>query len=118
MRNPAQGGASASLVSDTEASTPKAADTQLHAVDLFADWYSDVERPLRIRIYQARDRMLARVNRSKHERARTIYWIGAQMAADWAFWRAGAEELNDVLAALTRIIMVADTIERLESPDA
>lgn len=71
-----------------------------------------------MRIYRARDRMIACANRSKHQRARAVYWVGSQMAADWAFWRAGPDDLNEVLGALTRIFMVARTIEELEAPDA
>ncbi len=117
MRNPRKAGASKSLAGDNEASSPKISNTQLHAVDVFAAWTSDAERPLRIRIYRARDRMIARANRSRHGRARTIYWLGSQMAADWAFWRATTDDLQEVLATLSRIFLIAQSIERLERPD-
>lgn len=121
MRNPAArrelGGASASLAGDTEASTPKPAQTQLHAVDVFAAWSEGDERTLRIRIHNARDIAQARACRSKHGRARTIYWLAAQMAADWVFKRAAVGDLKDVIDNLTRLFLVAGSTERMEAPD-
>lgn len=93
------------------------AQRELHAVDVFADLDGAGERPLRIRIYKARDRLMARANRSKHGRARQFYWLGAQLAADWVFTRATVEDLEEILAGLTRIFLAAQMIERLEAPD-
>lgn len=121
MRNPSQEGRGASrLVGHSEASTPKldiSPTSNLHAVDVFADWCTAAERPLRIRIHKARDRMVARANRSKHGRARAFYWLGAQLASDWVFARADAEDLQEILAALSRTFLTAQMIERLEAPD-
>lgn len=122
MENPrgqgGQAGASVSLAGDSGSSTSESSETQLHAVDVFADWTSDAERPLRIRIYRARDRMTARANRSKHRRAQSIYRLGSDVAGDWAFWPADVDALQEVLENLSRIFMVAQAIERLEAPDA
>lgn len=117
MRNPAQGGASASLVSDTEASTPKAADTQSHAVDIFAPWAGEDERALRIRIHHARDLAQARACRSKHGRARTAYWIACQLGGDWVFQRASVDQLQEIIKGLTWLFLFASLIERVEASD-
>jgi hypothetical protein len=89
----------------------------LHAVDVFAEWANDRERPLRVRIYNARDKLTARANRSKHGRARSLYRWGADLAADWVFCRAEVSDLEDVLAALSRTFLTAQLIERIEAPD-
>jgi hypothetical protein len=39
------------------------------------------------------------------------------MAADWVFVRAPEDHLQDVLASLSRLFLVAGTVERLEAPD-
>jgi len=89
----------------------------IDAVAVFAPWCDDAERALRVRIHKARDAAQARAIRSKHGRARTLYWVAAQMAGDWVFCRAPNEDLNDILAALSRLFLVAGSIERLEAPD-
>jgi hypothetical protein len=55
--------------------------------------------------------------RSKHGRARQIYWLAAQIAGDWVFTPAPNDELTDVLEALSRLFLVAGMVERLEAPD-
>lgn len=95
----------------------EARENELHPVDVFADWSSDAERPLRLRIYKARDKLMARANRSRHGRARQFYWMGTQLAADWVFARATVDELREILAALSRTFLTAGMVERLEAPD-
>jgi len=89
----------------------------LDPITVFAPWAGPEERALRVRIHRARDRAQARAGRSKHGRARTLYWLSAQLAGDWVFSRASADDLNDILAALSRLFLVAGAIERLEEPD-
>ena len=87
-------------------------------VRIFAPWCDNEERALRLRIHKARDIAQARACRSKHGRARAIYWTAAQLSGAWVFQRVSTEELGDILEALTRLFLVAGTIERLEAPDA
>ncbi len=87
-------------------------------VGVFAPWAGEEEKALRVRIHKARDVAQARASRSKHGRARTFYWLAAQMASDWVFSRAPNEDLADVLASLSRLFLVAGSVERLEAPDA
>src|SRR4051794_39680073 len=92
-------------------------EQSLTAVDIFAPWSGADERALRLRIHRARDIAQARAGRSKHTRARAVYWIAAQLAGDWVFARAPNESLEGVLEALSRLFLVAGTLERLEVPD-
>jgi hypothetical protein len=39
------------------------------------------------------------------------------MAGDWVFARAPSNALKDVLEALSRLFLVAGTVERIEAPD-
>jgi hypothetical protein len=72
---------------------------------------------LRLRIHRARDTATARAARTQHRRARSLYWIAAQLASDWVFTRASTEVLEGVLQALTYTFLSAGTIERVETPD-
>jgi hypothetical protein len=76
------------------------------------------ERALRVRIHKARDLSQARASRSKHGRARVLYWVAAQLSSDWVFARGATDDdLNEILAALSLLFIVAGKIERLEAPD-
>jgi hypothetical protein len=97
-------------------SSRDSADTQLHAVDVFAAGLEG--RALRVRIHRARDAVQARALRSKHGRARTAYWLAAQFASDWVFQPAPADELNEVIKGVTWLFLFAGLIERIEAPDA
>jgi hypothetical protein len=87
------------------------------AIDVFAPWAGAEERASRVRIHRARDVAQARATRSKHNRARSVYWLAAQFASDWVFARASNDALNEILAGLSRLFLVAGLIERLEAPD-
>ena len=87
------------------------------AVTHFAPWAGDDERALRVRVHRARDIAQARACRSKHGRARSVYWIAAQMAGDWVFARAPNDDLQCILETLSRLFLAAGAIERLEAPD-
>lgn len=89
----------------------------LSPVELFAPWAGAEERLLRDRIHRARDIAQARATRVKHDRASSLYWIATDLASDWVFCRAPIEVLNDVLAGLGRLFLVAGMIERLEVRD-
>lgn len=119
MKRPhAQGAGPVSLGSESDPSTPKTPKPQrLDPVDVFAPWAGEEERALRIRIHRARDVATARAGRSQHGRARTLYWLAAQLASDWVFTRAPITDLSEILAALTRLFLTAGMIERLEAPD-
>lgn len=46
-----------------------------------------------------------------------MYQLAGDLAGDWMFLRSTADELNDVLAAVTRLFLTAGFIERTEQPD-
>lgn len=108
---------SESVVGPRHPEPTETAAEPLDAIRVFAPWSGDEERALRLRIYKARDIAQARAARSKHGRARAIYWTAAQMAGDWVFQRAPTDDLNEILAALSRLFLVTSAIERLEAPD-
>lgn len=67
----------------------------LDAVATFAPWASEDERALRRRVHRAQGAAMARAQRSHHGRARSIYWIAAQMSSGWTFARAPNEDLEE-----------------------
>jgi len=87
------------------------------AIQVFAPWCEPEQEALRHRIHRARDIAQARAERSCHSRARTIYWLAAQLASDWVFARVPTFQLDEIVAALSRLFLVAGQIERLEAPD-
>lgn len=89
----------------------------LDPITVFADWSSDAERPLRQRIYRARDKANALTNRSKHIRARTLYREAAGIANDWVFCRASIEDLKDVIKIITHLFAAARLVAEFEAPD-
>lgn len=120
MRNPrGQAGASDQLARRSQASTPEKPDHQppLDAVSVFAPWAGPEERQLRVRIHKARDVAQARAGRSRHGRARSIYWIASQFSSDWVFQRAALDDLEEVINGLTWLFLFAGLVERLEAPD-
>ena len=93
------------------------AEPRLSAVDVFAPWAGAEERALRVRIHRARDVAQVRAARSAHGHARALYCVAAQLAGAWVFCRAPDDDLNEILAGLSRLFLVAGMIERLERPD-
>ena len=91
---------------------------RLDPIDVFAPQAGEDEKALRRRIHRAHGAATARAQRSQHGRARTVYWITAQLAADWVFQQASVDELQEIISALARMFMVAAAFERLEAPDA
>lgn len=94
-----------------------APDQTMTAVDAFAPWAAGEERALRLRIHKARDVAQSRGSRSRHGRARTIYWIAAQYAGDWVFQRAPTEDLEEVIKGVSWLFLFAGLVERSEAPD-
>lgn len=89
----------------------------IDAVAVFAPWCDDAERALRIRIHKARDTATARGSRSRHGRARVLYWWAADLASDSVFARMEFEALDQIVKALTYAFLAAGVIERAEAPD-
>jgi muconolactone delta-isomerase len=91
--------------------------SELDPIATFTPWAGPEERALRVRIHKARDAAQARAARSKHGRARTLWWVAAQLASDWVFHRAPVDDLQEIISGLGRLFLVAGMIERLEAPD-
>lgn len=121
-QKPRAEGARASDVHGSECleptSTPFSPQYQPDAIDVLAPWATDDERALRRRIHRAQAAATAKATRSRHGRARALYWWTSQWASDWTFERASIEDLKDVIAGLSRAFLIAGAVERLEAPDA
>lgn len=120
MRNPSgQAGASDRLArrSNEATSLEQAEPQRLDPIVVFAPWAAEGEKALRRRIHRAQGAATARATRSRHGRARQIYWLAAALASDWTFQRAPITDLSEILAALARLFLTAGVIERLEAPD-
>lgn len=119
MRQEPQKGAPVVHGSEPAEPTSKHVEAQLPVdpVSVFAPWAAGTERAMRLRMHRARDIAQARASRSKHPTARSIYWTAAQVASGWVFARAPQDDLSDILEALSRLFLVAGTLERLEAPD-
>jgi muconolactone delta-isomerase len=115
VRFPSEPGLDTSTVAHRQYSN--APTSALAPVDIFAPWAGVEERALRVRMHRARDAAQARATRSRHGRARTLYWIAAQLASDWVFQRAQSEDLNDILATLSYLFLACGKIERVEAHD-
>lgn len=91
---------------------------RLDAIDLFCPAASDDERGLRKRIHKAQGAANSAATQSDHCRARSIFWTAAQMAGDWQFRPATAEDLAEVINGLSYLFLAARLVERTEAPDA
>ncbi len=108
----------AALASEPDPPAEKKSGTPpIDAIATFAPWASENERALRRRIHRAHGSAMARAQRSRHGRARAIFWLAAQMSGDWTFARAATEDLEDVLKTLSYLFLAAGAIERVEAPD-
>ena len=88
------------------------------AIAVFVPWAGADELALRRRIQRAHGAAAARAARSRHGRARALWWWSSQLAADWTFARAPIDDLQEIIAALSRAFLIANAVERLEAPDA
>jgi hypothetical protein len=94
-----------------------APEHRLAPVEIFAPWAGPEEQGLHERLRRARDVALVRARRSPQTLARTLFWVAAQLASDWVYRRTPVDDLNEVLAGLTRLFLTAGMIERLEDLD-
>ncbi len=123
MKNPhaVQGaGASNGLASRHEVPSRTASQIQptpADAISVFAPWAGPDDRPLRLRLHRAQTVATARATRSRHGRARILYWLAADLAGERTFARTSPDDLKDTLAALARLFLTAGWIERSEASD-
>jgi hypothetical protein len=83
----------------------------------FCPWASDSEATIRKRLLNARNFGSARALQSKNSRARELLWIISEVAGDWVFRRANADELSDLANGLCRIMLGVNALERVEGDD-
>jgi hypothetical protein len=87
------------------------------AIRHFCPGAGDEERAHRLAIHKARDIGQARATRSRHARARAVYWLATQLAGDWIFRPASVEDLAEIRRGLGWLFLVAGLLQRLEASD-
>lgn len=80
-------------------------------VAAFMPWVEEDERQLRRRVLKCQQISSTRATSATSDRARTLYWIACDIAAETAFAPAKPDHLKDVLATLARMFMAAGAIE-------
>lgn len=90
---------------------------RLDPVAAFMPWAKPEERELRRRVLAFQQRASCRAVQSNSDRARGLWWLIADIAAEHAFTPASAAHLEEVLTLMTRTALCADQIERWEAPD-
>lgn len=81
-------------------------------VAAFMPWAQEEERSLRRRLLAFQQRAGTRSRQSEDDRARFQWMLAHEIAAESAFATAPAEHLQEVLQTITRIAMVAGSLER------
>lgn len=77
----------------------------------FMPWIEEDERQLRRRVLRCQQMSSSSARNATSDRARTIYWIACDIAAETAFAPATTDHLKDILATLARMFMAAGSIE-------
>jgi hypothetical protein len=75
-------------------------------------WARKDERALRRRLLAFQQRAGTRSRQSEDDRARFQWMLAHEIAAESAFAAAAPEHLEEVLQTITRIAMVAGSLER------
>ena len=86
-------------------------------VAAFMPWVQPEERDLRRRVLVFQQRASMRACRSESDRARGLWWLIVEIAAETAFTPATTAHLEEVLQLLTWQAHCANGIERWEAPD-
>lgn len=89
----------------------------MDAISVFAPWAGPDDRPLRVRLQRAGAAAAARATRSKHGKARVLFWTAADIAHERTLARVGVDHLTDGIAAISYIFLAAGIVERTEAPD-
>ena len=87
-------------------------------IGLFMPWIEESERFLRRRLLKARNLASATAWHCRSEKARTLYWIVNEAAAEWMLTPADPEDLKELADSLVWLFTVAGTFERLEAEHA
>ena len=82
----------------------------------FMPWVTLDERSLRRRILAFQQRAGTRARHCDDDRARSLWWILADLASENAFASQPKDQLEELLATLTRLALCAGALERWESP--
>jgi hypothetical protein len=91
----------------------------IDAVAVFAPWAGPEERALRVRIHKAQTIALKRAALERNSRARSLYYVAAELAAAWVYHRVDdVGLLQRVLWALCQMFMAAGHIVVVEGADA
>lgn len=89
---------------------------KLDPVAAFMPWATLDERTLRRRMLAFQQRAGTRARQCEDDRARGLWWLICDLAAENAFAPQPKGQLEDLLATLTRLALCAGALERLESP--
>ena len=77
-------------------------------------WVEGSERSLRRRLLAFQHRASSRARLCENDRARSLWWIICDTAADNAFAPAAPAHLEEVLRSLTYLSMAADSFQNWE----
>ena len=83
----------------------------------FMPWVKPDERDLRRRVLDFQQRASMRACRSESDRARGLWWLIVEIAAETAFTPATAGHLREVLQMMLWQAHCANRIERWQAPD-
>ena len=86
-------------------------------VAAFMPWVKPDERDLRRRVLVFQQRASMRACRSESDRARGLWWLIVEIAAETAFTPATAGHLEEVLQMMLWQAHCANRIERWQAPD-
>lgn len=81
-------------------------------VAAFMPWVEENERQLRRRVLRCQQTASTGAINCTSDRARTLYWIACDIAAETAFAPASQDHLRDVIANIARLFMAAGAIEQ------
>jgi hypothetical protein len=90
----------------------------LDPITALMPWAGPEDKPFRLRLHRAGARATARATRSKHGKARVLFWTAADIAHERTFARADVDHLKDGIAAISYLFLAANIIERTEAADA
>ena len=84
----------------------------------FMPWSKPEERDLRRRVLCFQQRASTRAKQSGSARARSLWWLIVDIAAENALTSAPPGRLDEVLILLTRTALCAGALELWETPDS
>jgi hypothetical protein len=99
------------------ADRPPDGQQSLDPISALMPWATPEEKPLRLRLHRAGATAVARATRSRHGKARVIFWLAADICRERTFARLDIADLQESIEMIARLFVVANFIERAETED-